>query len=118
MQSTYYLDAPVFRNGRCGHSKFLNTEGLRRAGFHVEDEPESDSSASQLPRRPDVSMTSELRGAGAMGRGVSGLLKPPVTHEKNGWPTALMKSPPVKRLLRHDQATFADIDRQDLIDLY
>ncbi|KAF2687320.1 amidohydrolase 3 [Lentithecium fluviatile CBS 122367] len=74
-----FPDTPVVVLGGAGHSKLLNTEALKRAGYSLTDEP--DVQGSKFFRREDGTLTGEL-GETAMTKAAIAMPSPSVTHTK------------------------------------
>ncbi|KAH7088427.1 putative exoenzymes regulatory protein aepA precursor [Paraphoma chrysanthemicola] len=74
-----FPDTPVVIQGGAGHSSLLNTEALKRAGYDVENEP--DTHAAKFFRREDGSLTGEL-GESAMSKSALAIPKPSPAHVK------------------------------------
>tara|TARA_R110002003_G_scaffold39_8_gene2466 strand:+ start:11314 stop:12261 length:948 start_codon:yes stop_codon:yes gene_type:complete len=70
-------DRPVAVQGSAAHSMLLNTEALRRAGYDIENEP--DTHGAKFFRRPDGSLTGELAEA-AMTKAALAIPKPNLAH--------------------------------------
>ncbi|KAL6246595.1 hypothetical protein RBB50_006833 [Rhinocladiella similis] len=81
-----YPHTPVVIHGAAGHSMFLNTEALRRAGYDVESEPDGQGT---LYMRDDAGrLTGELSEMG-MSKAATAIPQPSLAH--------------VKRVLKHAQ---------------
>lgn len=74
-----FPDRPVVVLGGAGHSKLLNTEALKRAGYDIENEP--DTQGSKFYRREDGSLTGEL-GENAMRKASLAMPFPSLAHIK------------------------------------
>ncbi|OGM47227.1 hypothetical protein ABOM_003984 [Aspergillus bombycis] len=72
-------DRPVLLHGYGYHHHFANTAALERAGYDITEEPVP--SHGELPRRPDGSLTGELRGQAA-NRAAAAVPVPPIAHVK------------------------------------
>ncbi|KIW48862.1 uncharacterized protein PV06_01423 [Exophiala oligosperma] len=81
-----YPDTPVVIHGGAGHSMFLNTEALRRAGYDVDSEP--DGQATMYVRDEAGRLTGHVAEMG-MSKAARSIPQPSLGH--------------VKRALRHAQ---------------
>ncbi|KAL9564057.1 hypothetical protein ACKAV7_011831 [Fusarium commune] len=78
---------PVIIHGGGGHSKYLNTLGLQRAGFDIASEP--DAEHAYVLRRQDGSLTGAITGQNAMGRANLAVTRPTLSHVKRALRRAL-----------------------------
>ncbi|KAM6513192.1 hypothetical protein FALCPG4_015654 [Fusarium falciforme] len=78
---------PVIIHGGGGHSKYLNTLGLQRAGFDIASEP--DAEHAYFLRRQDGSLTGAITGQNAMGRANLAVTRPTLSHVKRALRRAL-----------------------------
>lgn len=74
-----FPDQPVVVLGGAGHSRLLNTEALKRAGYDIENE--KDIQGSKFYRREDGSLTGEL-GETAMNKVAIAMPAPCLAHIK------------------------------------
>ncbi|OKL56880.1 hypothetical protein UA08_08028 [Talaromyces atroroseus] len=81
-----FPDTPVIIQGGAGHSAFLNTAGLLKAGYQVDNEP--DVKGAKFSRRPDGSLTGEL-GELAMNKAMLSKGNPNLAHAKRAIKAAL-----------------------------
>lgn len=83
-----YPDTPIMIQGGAGHSAFLNTAGLRKAGYDVDNEP--DVKGAVFGRRPDGSLTGEL-GELAMNKAMLAKGNPNMAHAKRAITEAIRR---------------------------
>ncbi|EXL66625.1 hypothetical protein FOPG_17218 [Fusarium oxysporum f. sp. conglutinans race 2 54008] len=74
-----FPDRPVLLHGYGFHHRFANTTALERAGYDIKDEPVPKH--GEMPRRPDGSLTGELKGQ-AGNRATAAVPVPPMAHVK------------------------------------
>jgi predicted amidohydrolase YtcJ len=74
-----YPDTPVVIRAGAGHNMYLNTAALKRAGYRLEDEP--DTQATRFVRRDDGSLTGELSEL-AMNKAALAIPQPAFSHVK------------------------------------
>ncbi|KAE8372004.1 amidohydrolase family-domain-containing protein [Aspergillus bertholletiae] len=75
----HYPETPVLLYGGGCHSWYANTAALRRAGYDVDNE--LDVPHGEIVRRPDGSLTGELRDHAGC-RMISAVPRPPIAHIK------------------------------------
>lgn len=83
-----FPDTPVIIQGGAGHSAFLNTAGLKKAGYDVDNEP--DVAGAKFSRRPDGSLTGEL-GELAMNKAMLTKGNPNMAHAKRAITEAIRR---------------------------
>lgn len=81
-----FPDTPIFIQGGAGHSAFLNTAGLIKAGYDVENEP--DVKGAKFSRRPDGSLSGELAEL-AMNKAMIAKGSPNIAHAKRAIKAAI-----------------------------
>jgi predicted amidohydrolase YtcJ len=81
-----FPDTPVIVQGGAGHSAYLNTAGLIKAGYDVQSEP--DVPGAQFRRRPDGSLTGEMAEL-AMNKVMLAKGNPNLEHAKRALKAAL-----------------------------
>jgi predicted amidohydrolase YtcJ len=84
-----FPDTPVYIIGGGGHSMYANTALLREAGYDLQNEP--DSQGAVYIRRPDGSLTGEMREL-AMTKAALALPKPELSHIKKAIQTGLKQA--------------------------
>ncbi|EED14780.1 exoenzymes regulatory protein aepA precursor, putative [Talaromyces stipitatus ATCC 10500] len=84
----YFPDTPIMIQGGAGHSAFLNTAGLRKAGYDVDNEP--DVNGAKFGRHPDGSLTEEL-GELAMNKAMLAKGNSNVAHTKRAITEAIQR---------------------------
>ncbi|KAI7973284.1 hypothetical protein EIK77_000632 [Talaromyces pinophilus] len=85
---TDFPDIPIMIQGGAGHSAFLNTAGLKKAGYDVDNEP--DVKGAVFRRRPDGSLTGEL-GELAMNKAMLAKGNPNMAHAKRAITEAIRR---------------------------
>lgn len=85
---TAYPNTPVIIQGGAGHSAYLNTAGLVRAGYDVDGEP--DAQGAQFRRRPDGSLTGEMAEL-AMNKAMLAKGNPDLQHVKRAIKAAVQR---------------------------
>ncbi|KAH8690220.1 amidohydrolase 3 [Talaromyces proteolyticus] len=83
-----FPDTPVVILGGAGHSAFLNTTGLQKAGYDVDNEP--DFKGAKFGRRADGSLTGELAEL-AMNKVMLSKGNPNITHAKRAIKAAIRR---------------------------
>ncbi|KAE8554786.1 hypothetical protein EYB25_003330 [Talaromyces marneffei] len=81
-----FPDTPIIIQGGAGHSAFLNTAGLIRAGYDVDNEP--NAKGARFSRRADGSLTGELAEL-AMNKAMIAKGSPNVTYAKRAIKAAI-----------------------------
>ena len=84
-----FPDTPVYIRVGAGHNMYANTALLKRAGYDVEQEP--DSHAARFMRREDGSLTGELSEL-AMNKAALALPKPAISHCKRALKAAIKQA--------------------------
>lgn len=83
-----FPDTPIMIQGGAGHSAFLNTAGLRKAGYDVDNEP--NFKGAKFGRRPNGSLTGEL-GELAMNKAMLAKGNPNMAHAKRAITEAIQR---------------------------